>query len=113
LVGAVVTLTDADADLVGSAVLVAVTVSVPAVEGAVYIPAAVILPSDAFHVTPLLEVVPCTVALNGSVPAVIEDAVTGDIATEVTVGEDAGAVGLALTWGEFALSPAEPTAEMA
>jgi len=69
------------------------------------------LPSDAFHVTDLLEVVPSTVAVNGSVPELIEDAVAGDIATDVTVGEEAGAAGLALTWTELALSPAASIAE--
>jgi hypothetical protein len=108
LVGAVVTLTDADADLVGSAVLVAVTVSVPAVEGAVYCPVEVTLPSTAFQVTLLFVVVPDTLAVNGSVPDVIDDAVVGDIVTDVTVDV---AVGLALTCAEFAVSPAAVTAD--
>ena len=33
------------------------------------------------------EAVPCTVALNGSVPPVTDDAVTGDTVTEVTPDE--------------------------
>ena len=58
---------------------------------------------------------PWTVAVNESVPEVIEDAVVGDIVTEVTVGlgGELGAVGLALTCDELGLSPAEPTAETA
>ena len=51
-------MTVADADLVGSALLIAVTVAVPGLVGAVYMPPAVMLPSEAFHVTVLFEVVP-------------------------------------------------------
>lgn len=58
-----VTATLAEADFVESAELVAVTMYVPAVEGAVYIPAVVTVPPDVFHVTPVL-VVPDTEALN-------------------------------------------------
>jgi hypothetical protein len=43
------------------------------------------LPKEAFHVTFLFDVVPCTVAANGTVPRVIEDAVPGDTVTELTV----------------------------
>jgi hypothetical protein len=107
---AVVTFTTVESDLVGSALLTAVTVSVPAFDGAVYKPEALIWPNTTFHVTLLFVVVPCTVAVNGSVPAVIEDAVSGETVTEVTV-EDAGASGVALTWAELALSPAAFTAE--
>jgi hypothetical protein len=70
----------------------------------------VILPSAVFHVTPLLVVVPWTVAVNGSVPEVIDDATPGLTVTEVTPVE-VGAAGLALTWAELALSLAETTAE--
>jgi hypothetical protein len=56
-VGAV-TVTTAEAVLVGSALLIAVTVSVPAFAGAVYTPAVVMLPDKAFQVTVLLDVVP-------------------------------------------------------
>lgn len=55
---AVVTLTLADPDTDGLATLVAVTVSLPALAGAVYWPAEVIVPSNAFQVTDLLEVDP-------------------------------------------------------
>ena len=105
---AAATLTDVEADFVGSALLIAVTVSVPAVEGAVYWPADVILPSAARQVTLLFVVVPDTVAVKGSVPDGIDDAVVGDIVTDVTV---CGAVGLALTCAEFALSPLALIAE--
>jgi len=88
----------------------AVTVSVPALAGAVYIPAAVILPNTAFQVTDLFEAEPTTVALNGNVPEVIEEATPGLTVTEVTLVE-VGAAGLALTWAELALSVAETTAE--
>ena len=70
MAGAVVTLIDADADLVGSALLIAVTVSVPVVEGAVYCPVDVILPSTALQVTLLFVIEPDTLAVNGSVPDV-------------------------------------------
>src|SRR3984957_15167656 len=79
-----VTFTVADADLVESATLVAVTVSVPAFAGAVYWPAVVIVPSCAFHVTFVFVVVPCTVAANGSVPLVTEAADDGVTTTAVT-----------------------------
>ena len=50
------------ADFVGSATLVAFTVAVPAVDGAVKRPLAFTLPEVADHVTDLLVTVPCTVA---------------------------------------------------
>jgi hypothetical protein len=56
--GGAVTFTVAEPDFVVSATLVAVTVSVPAVAGAVYAPDPVMLPSEACHVTPLLVAVP-------------------------------------------------------
>jgi hypothetical protein len=81
---AAVTFTVADADLVVSATLVAVTVSVPAFEGAVYCPVDVIVPSCAFQVTFVFVVLPCTVAANGSVPLVAEAAADGVTTTAVT-----------------------------
>ena len=42
------------------------------------------LPQEALHVTDLSEVVPRTVAVNGSEPLVFEEAVVGETATEVT-----------------------------
>ena len=52
------TVTVAEADFVLSATLVAVTVTLPAVAGAVRRPAAEIVPAEADHVMPLLETVP-------------------------------------------------------
>ena len=49
-------------------------------------PALVIVPSAAFQVTVWSEAVPCTVAPNGMVPPVTEEAVAGDTTTEVTPG---------------------------
>ena len=43
-----------------------------------------IFPKEALHVTDLSEVVPRTVAVNGSEPPVFEEAVVGETATEVT-----------------------------
>jgi len=48
----------AEADRVGSATLVAVTVSVAAFAGAVYTPVEVIVPCSAFQVTDVFEDVP-------------------------------------------------------
>jgi hypothetical protein len=100
-------------DLVGSALLVAVTVSVPAFDGAVYMPDEVIAPRTAFHVTVLLVDVPCTLAVNGKVPEVIEEAVAGLTVTDVTVGTGPGTgpVGVTVTWAEFTLSPAVVTTD--
>jgi hypothetical protein len=80
----VVTTICADADSAGSAMLVAVTVSVPAALGAVYTPAAVILPSFACQVTFLSDVVPATVAANVSLALTLVDADAGVTATAVT-----------------------------
>ena len=55
--------TDAVANFVVSAWLVAVTVSLPVFDGAVYKPVCVIVPLTAFHVTFVL-LVPVTVAVN-------------------------------------------------
>jgi hypothetical protein len=76
--------------------LVAVTVSVPAFDGAVYRPDEVIVPRAAFHVTALLVDVPCTLAVNGKVPEVIEEAVAGVIVTDVIVGTGACPVGVTI-----------------
>ena len=61
---AVVTVTVADANFVGSALLVAVTLTVPALVGAVNMPAELIVPDDAFQVTDLSVAVPWTAAAN-------------------------------------------------
>ena len=58
-----VAVTCAEADFVESAVLVAVTVYVPAVFGAVYNPEAETVPALALHVTAVFEI-PVTVAVN-------------------------------------------------
>ena len=42
------------------------------------------MPKAAFQLTVLFDVVPWTVALNGSVPLVTEDADAGDMLTELT-----------------------------
>jgi hypothetical protein len=79
------TVTVADADLVLSAALVAVTVSVPGVPGAVYMPLAVILPRDADHSTAVL-LAPLTVALNCRLPLVVKDVAFG-VSVSLTVGD--------------------------
>jgi hypothetical protein len=86
--GAALTVTVADADLVESATLVAVTVADPAFPGAVNSPAAEIDPLEAVQVTAVFVVLPCTVAVNGIVPPVATLAVVGE--TEI---EDTGAGG--------------------
>jgi hypothetical protein len=58
------TVTVAEADLLLSALLVAVTLSVPAFPGAVYAPEELILPNVAVQETDLSETAPLTVALN-------------------------------------------------
>lgn len=60
---AAVTVTDAEADLLVSATLVAVTTKLPALMGAVYIPLAEMLPPLAVQVTDVL-LVPLTLAVN-------------------------------------------------
>ena len=84
--GALLTVTVAEADLVESAVLVAVTVKVPAELGAVYRPAVEMLPPVADHVTAVL-LLPVTVAANCCVPPVSSDAETGETVTATTAGE--------------------------
>ena len=84
LPGAAATVTGADADLVGSATLVAVTIPDPAVAGAVYSPVEVIVPIVVDHVTARSVVVPWTVAVNCTRPFTAGDADAGDSATELT-----------------------------
>ena len=55
-------------------------------------PAEVMVPSRAFHVTAVFEVVPATVALNWSVPPVADEAVPGVTVTAVTPDPEAGGV---------------------
>ena len=92
--GAAVTVTVAEANLVASALLVAVTVAVPTVAGAVYAPDDVMLPDEAFQVTDLSVAEPCTAALNCSTPPSTNEEETGEIATEVTAGPDGEGLGL-------------------
>ena len=79
------TLTLTEADLVGSAALVAVTVNEPALLGAVYRPPAEIVPPVADQLTAVLEL-PLTVAVNCCDPPVVSDAEAGEIATETVAG---------------------------
>lgn len=81
-VGVVVTVTTAEASLVGSATLVAVTVAVPGLAGAVKTPEGLMVPSEAFQVTDLLEV-PRTVAVKGRVPLMSDVEEAGEIVTEI------------------------------
>ncbi len=75
-------------DFVVSASLVAVIVAVPALEGAVKTPPALIEPSDAFQVTALLVTVPATVAVKSTVAPVVTDFELGETVTEVTTGAE-------------------------
>jgi hypothetical protein len=77
-----------DPDLVASATLVAVTVAVPTVAGAVYSPVELIVPGDAFQLTDLFDALPCTVAVNWAVPPGATEVVAGVTETEVTLGAD-------------------------
>lgn len=78
--------TVADADFVLSALLVAFTVTVPAVPPAVKRPAEEIAPLEADQVTDLSATVPCTAAVNCCAASVRMLAVAGVTETEVTVG---------------------------
>ena len=78
--------TVAEADFVLSALLVAVTVTVPAVPPAVKSPAEETAPLEADQVTDLSLTVPCTVAVNCCEASVRMFAVAGVIEMEVTVG---------------------------
>ena len=93
-VGAAVIAIVAIPTLVGSATLVAVTTDVPAVAGAVYTPAAEMLPVEACHVTARFVVVPLTTAKNESVPPAAVDTLAGVIATEVTPDPVGGLLGV-------------------
>jgi hypothetical protein len=79
-----VTVTVADADLLDCALLIAVTVSVPAFAGAVYSPDELILPRAAVHVTVSSVAVPDTVAENCTVLPVVVAGEFGVMVTEVT-----------------------------
>lgn len=88
-----VTVTCAEADFVGSATLVAFTVNVPAVLGAVYRPEAEIAPPVAVQVTAEFDV-PLTLAVNCWVPPVCNDAEFGETVT-VTTG-----AAVTVTWAD-------------
>jgi len=81
--GAVVTVTVADADLVLSSALVAFTVKLPAVLGAVKRPLVETLPPVADQVTAVL-LEPVTVAVNCCVPLVSIDTEVDEMVTETT-----------------------------
>lgn len=76
----------ADADLFGSATLVALTVAVPAFAEAVKSPLAEIVPPVADQVTDLFVTVPCTDALNCCLAPMRMDGAAGDTETEFTTG---------------------------
>jgi hypothetical protein len=86
--GVVVTITVAEANLVGSATLVAVTLPVLEFDGAVKSPEDVMLPIDATQLTDSFVVVPCMLALNCILPLGAREAEEGETATEVTPFED-------------------------
>ncbi len=86
-VAGAVTVTVADADLVVSATLVAFTVYVPPVLGAVYKPLEEIVPPVAVQVTAVF-VVPVTVAVNCCVPPVLSEATVGETVTATGGGVD-------------------------
>jgi len=83
---AAATVTTADADFDGSATLVAVTVPVAVLAGAVYIPLAVIVPVVAVHVTAPFVVAPCTAAVNWTFALGDGAADDGVTDTDVTLG---------------------------
>jgi hypothetical protein len=87
MVGGAVTFMVAAPDLVVSCVDMAVTVTVPTVEGAVNRPEELIVPALALQVTPELYVpVPVTVAVHCEVCAVCTEAELQETETEVMVG---------------------------
>ena len=83
--GVAVAVTVAEAFFVVSAALVAVTVNVPAVAGAVYNPLAVMVPPVAVHVTPAFEL-PVTVAVNCCVPPTCTEAADRFRETDTPLG---------------------------
>jgi hypothetical protein len=97
------TVTVAAADFVGSATLVAVTVTVPPLAGAVSKPPAVIVPPEVDHVMALLETVPVTLAVNCCVAPVGTLAVLGEMVIELTVGVVTVTVAVAVLVGSARL----------
>ena len=86
--GGVIAVTCAEPDLLLSAMLVAVTVYVPALCGAVYRPLLLIVPALAFQLTVVL-LVPVTEAVNCWVAPVHTPALLGETATD-TLGVGVG-----------------------
>jgi len=82
-----VTLTAAEADLLVSAMLVAVTTKLPVVMGAVYIPPVEIFPPLAFQLTAVL-LVPLTLAANCWLLPKGSDDELGNTATATETGAD-------------------------
>jgi hypothetical protein len=64
----------------------------------------VIVPDAAFHVTDLSVTVPCTDAANCAVAPVLTEAVTGEIAIEVTVGVAGAAITVTEVEADFVVS---------
>ena len=110
-----VTVTLLAAVFVGSASLVAVIVSVPAADGAVYKPVGVIWPIAAVHCTDLSVAEPATLAENCSVPPVVTELELGVMVTDVTPGAVGvvGPVGKALAIFAAVADPPHPEKEMA
>jgi len=86
-VAAAATLTAAEADLLVSAMLVAVTTKLPALMGAVYIPPEEMFPPLAFQVTDVL-LVPLTLAENCWLLPNASDDELGNTATATETGAD-------------------------
>ena len=101
-----VTATVAMADLPESALLVAVTVSVPAFDGALYVPDDVIVPKTADHATDLSVTVPCTLAVNCSEPLVPIVVEAGEIVIAFTTGVAAAVVTVTLADADLVASAA-------
>jgi hypothetical protein len=99
-----VTVTAADADFVESALLIAVTVSEPALTGAVYRPAALTVPRAAFQVTLWSVAVPCTEAENWAAAPVDTVEEAGEIVTELTDDGVAAPIPVRGTTTELALA---------
>jgi hypothetical protein len=97
------TVTVVVADFVVSATLVAVTVTFPAVAGAVKRPLAVIVPPVADQVTDLLVTVPSTVPVNCWVAPVRMEGAAGEMETELTTG-GAGALTVIVAVADLVVS---------
>lgn len=104
-----VTVIVAVTNLLESALLVAVTEAVPALAGAVYMPADVTLPAVVVQVTDLLEVVPCTVAENWAAAPGAKDAELGEIEIELTAALGSDGEVLAAAGAETPAHPDRPT----